>query len=245
MVNKFTETVEKSGAQIVAQAWYYPGDRDVYKQFMKIKRIGLKLAFTDSLSRQIPDILPEELDSLYKDYLALEKEKMKKTKVKIDSADIPVMSIEGVFIPIFKEDLEFIAPQIAYSNIQAQYLGNSDWYNREQLKKNKNYINGIIFGTDGYLNEESWDYRQFRNEFRTKYKKTPTLYSIIGYDSFKYILQAYNPTNQNMSRNQFLRNLKKLNTYNGIYRTIDLTKKRVNQTIQLLKYNYGQIIPLN
>ncbi len=245
MVNKFTETVEKSGAQIAAQAWYYPGDQDVYKQFMKIKRIGLKLAFTDSLSRQIPDVLPEELDSLYKEYLALEEKKMRVTKVKIDSADIPVMSIDGVFIPIFKEDLEFIAPQIAYSNIQAQYLGNSDWYNHEQLKKNKNYINGIIFGTDGYLNEESWDYRQFRNEFRTKYKKTPTLYSVIGYDSFKYILQAYNPTNQNMSRNQFLRNLKKLNTYNGIYRTIDLTKKRVNQTLQLLKYNYGQIIPLN
>ncbi|MCK4561066.1 MAG: penicillin-binding protein activator [Calditrichia bacterium] len=245
MVNKFTETVEKSGAQIAAQAWYYPGDQDVYKQFMKIKRIGLKLAFTDSLSRQIPDVLPEELDSLYKEYLALEEEKMQVTKVKIDSADIPIMSIDGVFIPIFKEDLEFIAPQIAYSNIQAQYLGNSDWYNHEQLKKNKNYINGIIFGTDGYLNEESWDYRQFRNEFRTRYKKTPTLYSVIGYDSFKYILQAYNPTNQNMSRNQFLRNLKKLNTYNGIYRTIDLTKKRVNQTLQLLKYNYGQIIPLN
>jgi len=245
MVDKFTETVEMSGAQVAAQAWYYPGDQDVYKQFMKIKRVGLKLAFTDSLSEQIPDITQDELDSLYKDYLALEEEKVEETKAKVDSADIPVMSIEGVFIPIFKEDLEFIAPQIAYSNIQAQYLGNNDWYNDEQLKKNKNYVNGIIFGTDGYLNEESWDYRQFRNEFRTKYKKTPTLYSVIGYDSFKYILQAYNPANQNMSRNQFLKNLKKLNTYTGIYRTIDLTKKRVNQSLQLLKYNYGQIIPLN
>jgi ABC-type branched-subunit amino acid transport system substrate-binding protein len=245
MVDKFTETIEKSGGQIAAQAWYYPGDQDVYKQFMKIKRVGLKLAFTDSISQQIPDISPDQLDSLYKDFLALEEKKMEQTKVNIDSADIPVMSIDGIFIPIFKEDLEFIAPQIAYSNIQTQYLGNKDWYDDEQLKKNKNYINGIIFGTDGYLNEESRDYRQFRNDFRTKYKKTPTLYSVIGYDSFKYILQAYNPNNQNMSRNQFLRNLKKLNTYNGIYRTIDLTKKRVNQTLQLLKYNYGQIIPLN
>jgi len=245
MVDKFTKSVEKSGAQIVAQAWYYPGDQDVYKQFMKIKRVGLKLAFTDSLSKKTPELLPEELDSLYKEFLTFEEKRIENTKVKIDSADIPVNSIDGIFIPIFKEDLEFIAPQIAYSNIQAQYLGNSDWYNQEQLKKNKNYINGIIFGTDGYLNEESWDYRQFRNEFRTKYKKTPTLYSVIGYDTFKYILQAYNPTNQNMSRNQFLRNLKKLNTYNGIYRTIDLTKRRVNQTLQLLKYNYGQIIPLN
>jgi len=115
----------------------------------------------------------------------------------------------------------------------------------EKYEKNKNYINGLIFGTDGYLNEESWDYRQFRNEFRTKYKKSPTMYSVIGYDTFKYILQAYDPASQSMSRNQFVRNLKKLNTYTGVYRTIELTRKRVNQTLKLLKYNYGQIIPLN
>jgi ABC-type branched-subunit amino acid transport system substrate-binding protein len=245
MVNKFKETVEKAGAEIAIQAWYYPGDQDVYKQFMKIKRVGLKLAFTDSISAQRSELLPDELDSLYNEYLAIEKEKMEGTNTKIDSADIPIVSIDGVFVPIFKEDLEFIAPQIAYSNIQSQYLGNSDWYDLEQLKKNKNYINGIIFGSDGYLNEESWDYRQFRNEFRTKYKKTPTLYSVIGYDSFKYILQAYDPANPSMSRNQFLRNLKKLNTYNGIYRTIDLSRTRVNQALKLLKYNFGQIIPLN
>ena len=245
MVSKFTETVEKSGAQIAVQSWYYPGDQDVYKQFMKIKRTGLKLAFADSVSQQNPDILPGQIDSLYKDYLTVEEEKMEETKVNIDSADIPVSSIDGIFIPIFKEDLELIAPQIAYSNIQAQYLGNKDWYNDEQLKNNKNYVNGIIFSSDGYLNEESWDYRQFRNAFRTKYKKTPTLYAIIGYDSFKYILQAYDSATPDMNRNQFLLNLKTLNTYNGIYRKIDLNKERVNQSVQLLKYNYGQIIPLN
>ena len=172
-------------------------------------------------------------------------EKLKETKTKIDSADIPVASIPGIFIPIYKEDLEFIAPQIAYSNIQAQYLGNNDWYEIEQLKKNKNYINGIVFGSDGYFNEESWDFRQFRNEFRTKLKKSPSVYSLIGYDCFKYILQAFDPQNANMSQNQFLRNLNKLNKYNGIYRVIDLNKNRFNQNLQLLKYNYGQIIPLN
>jgi hypothetical protein len=245
MVDKFKDTVEKAGAEICSQAWYYPGDQDVYKQFMKIKRVGLKLEFSDSLLTKTPDLLPEQIDSLYSEFLEAEEENTERTKAKIDSADIPVASIDGIFIPIFKEDLEYIAPQIAYSNIQAQYLGNSDWYNMEQLKKNKNYINGIVFGTDGYLNEESWDYRQFRNEFRTKYKKSPTLYSVIGYDSFKYILQAYDPANPNMTRNQFLRNLRKLNTYNGVYRTIELSRKRVNETLKLLKYNYGQIIPLN
>jgi ABC-type branched-subunit amino acid transport system substrate-binding protein/outer membrane protein assembly factor BamD (BamD/ComL family) len=245
MVNTFTETVQKSGAEMLAQEWYYPGDQDVFKQFMKLKRVGLKLAFSDSVLQKTPNITPVELDSLYKVYLSMEREKLEETKAKMDSADILIEVIECVFIPIFKEDLKFIAPQIAYSNIQAQYLGNGDWYNLEELKKNKNYINGIIFGTDGYLNEESWDYRRFRNEYRNKFKKSPSIYSILGYDSFKYAIQAFDPKTKNMSRNQYFQNLKSLNKYNGIYRVIDLNKKRYNKGFQLLKYNYGQIIPLN
>jgi ABC-type branched-subunit amino acid transport system substrate-binding protein len=212
---------------------------------MKLKRVGLKLAFSDSVLQKTPNITPVELDSLYKVYLSMEREKLEETKAKMDSADILIEVIECVFIPIFKEDLKFIAPQIAYSNIQAQYLGNGDWYNLEELKKNKNYINGIIFGTDGYLNEESWDYRRFRNEYRNKFKKSPSIYSILGYDSFKYAIQAFDPKTKNMSRNQYFQNLKSLNKYNGIYRVIDLNKKRYNKGFQLLKYNYGQIIPLN
>lgn len=245
MVNRFNDTVEKSGGEVVTQEWYYPGDQDFYKQFMKIKRVGLKLSFADSLLKNVPDIAAEQLDSLYSEYVNLEIEKINEKNTKIDSADIPVSSIPAIFIPIYKEDLEFIAPQIAYSNIQAQFLGNNDWYDLDQLKKNKNYINGIVFGSDGYFNEESWDFRQFRNEFRNKFKKSPTIYSLIGYDSFKYILQAYDPQNPNMDQNQFLRNLNQLNKYNGIYRTINLNKNRFNQSFQLLKYNYGQIIPLN
>ena len=68
---------------------------------------------------------------------------------------------------------------------------------------------------------------------------------MIGYDSFKYILQAYDPEATNISRNQFFQNLLKLNQYNGIYRTFNLNNSRNNQYIQLLKYNFGQIIPLH
>jgi len=247
MVDKFKRTVEKSGAEVVAQEWYYPGDQDVYKQFMSIKRTGLKLAFTDSILTVYPESTGSELDSLYEEYQKIEKEKIKESNIttEVDSADIPVISIDGIFIPIFKEDLQFIAPQIAYSNIQAQYLGNKDWYDLDGLKKNKNYINGIIFGSDGYLNEENWDYRRFRNDFRTTFKKSPTVYTVIGYDSFKYILQAYDPETTNISRNQFVENLLKLNQYNGIYRTFNLNNLRINQYIQLLKYNFGQVIPLH
>lgn len=245
MVDKFKSTVETAGAEVVAEEWYYPGDQDFYKQFMNLKRRGLKLTFSDSIRQSLPLASPVVIDSLYMAYQRQEMENHENKKpAKVDSADIPVTSIDAVFIPIFKEDLQFIAPQIAYSNIQAQFLGNNDWYDSEGLKKNKNYINNIIFSASGYLNEESWDFRRFRNEFRTTFKKTPSIYAVLGYDVFRYLIQAYRPQQPQMTRQQFLVNLNSLKKYNGIYRSFDINKMRFNQYHQLLKYSFGQIIPL-
>ena len=212
---------------------------------MNLKRRGLKLTFSDSIRQSLPLASPVVIDSLYMAYQRQEMENHENKKpAKVDSADIPVTSIDAVFIPIFKEDLQFIAPQIAYSNIQAQFLGNNDWYDSEGLKKNKNYINNIIFSASGYLNEESWDFRRFRNEFRTTFKKTPSIYAVLGYDVFRYLIQAYRPQQPQMTRQQFFVNLNNLKKYNGIYRNFDINKMHFNQYHQLLKYSFGQIIPL-
>jgi ABC-type branched-subunit amino acid transport system substrate-binding protein len=245
LVNKFLETCENKGAEVVTQQWYYPGEQDFYQKFMKLKRKGLKLAFSDSLLTNNPDYSEIEIDSLYKLYIKEEKEKAKENFTKVDSADIPVTSIQGLFVPIYQEDLQFIAPQIAYSNIKAQVLGNGDWYNFDELKKNKNYIDGIIFTTDGYLNEENWDYRKFRNDFRTKKQKTPTIYNLIGYDTFNYILQYLKNLQQPITREEFIKLINKRNTFNGIYRNIILNDQNTNSNVQMIKYKYGQFLPLN
>lgn len=244
MVDKFVETIEISGGEVIDQEWYYSGDQDFSKQFMNLKRKGLKLSFSDSLMQIKPDLTINQIDSLYATYIAAKRETFKQNETKIDSADIPVNSIEGIFIPIFKEDLSFIAPQIAYSNIQSQYFGNGDWYDIEQLKKNKNYINGIIFVSDGFLNEESWDYRRFRNDYRNMIKKTPSIYNMIGYDSFNYMLKAIPTDNTVVTRNTYITHLKSIARYNGIYRNISLNQENYNTNLQLIKYNFGQLIPL-
>ena len=245
LVNKFVETCENNGAEVVAQDWYYPGEQDFYQKFMKLKRKGLKLTFSDSLLNENPDYSNIEIDSLYKRYIEEEIEKAEENFTKVDSADIPVTSIQGLFIPIYQEDLQFIAPQIAYSNIQAQVFGNGDWYNFDELKKNKNYIDGIIFTADGYLNEEDWDFRKFRNDFRTKMQKTPTKYNLIGYDTFSYILQYLNNLKKPINRDEFIELISKRTKYNGIYRNIILDNQNSNSKVQMIKYKYGQFLPLN
>lgn len=245
LVNTFKETCEKNGAEVVAQEWYYPGEQDFYKKFMKLKRKGLKLSFADSLLTENSELSEVEIDSLYKLYLIAEQEKAEENFTKLDSADIPVTTIKGLFIPIYQEDLQFIAPQIAYSNIQAQVFGNGDWYNLDELKKNKNYIDGIIFSTDGYLNEEDWDFRKFRNDFRNKLQKSPTRYNLIGYDTFNYILKHINNLQAPITREEFFELITKKINHNGVYRNINMDKNNSNTKVEIIKYKYGQFLPLN
>jgi ABC-type branched-subunit amino acid transport system substrate-binding protein len=241
----FTERhLEKKG-EIVAEQKYYPGDVDFSRQFKILKRLGLKLEFQDSLLQIDSTLAANDIDSLYALHREEEMNLLEETKTKIDSADIPVITFDGLLVPIYKDDLSLIAPQIAYANFETQLLGNSDWYSMDDLKKNKNYINGIVFVTDGYLNEENWDYRKFRNNFRTRYRTTPEKFELIGYDSFNYFLNIFEKTESAVTRSNVMHKMKNLQPYRGIYRSFNLSDKSYNTAARILKYYYGQLIPLN
>lgn len=243
MTDEFTEAHIEDGGQIVAQEWYYSGDQNYKDQFRKLKRVGLKLLYQDSVKLDHPDLSEKEIDSLYKDFVELKKEHARETKTKVDSADIAVTTFDGMFIPLYDADISYVASQFAYSNLKTQLIGNSDWYNLDALKKNRNYVNGIIFVTDGYLNEEDWDFRQFRNNFRTTYNKTPEKFELIAYDSFKFISQVFK-NKPLIDRAGFIKEITRLKEYNGIYRSFNIDEHRINNSVRILKYIYGQIIPV-
>ncbi|MBN2709529.1 MAG: penicillin-binding protein activator [Calditrichaceae bacterium] len=245
LTKEFCETFKENGADIPVQQWYYPGDQDFKLQFKAIKRHGLRISFADSLSKKDSTLIQAQIDSLYYTQLKHEQFLLRDTNMEVDSADIPVYAFDGLFMPIYQDDLSSLASQYAYWNIQAQLLGNEDWYNPEELKKNKNYINGLIFLSDGYLNEESWDYRQFRNRFRVELNKTPERFEFLGFDSFNFILSVIDNKSLELSRRDILRSIQNRALYKGIYSNYFVGKKRYNNAVRLLKYVYGQIIPLN
>ena len=242
MTEEFVKSYQENGGLVAAQEWYYPGTQNFKKKFRNLKRVGLRLAFKDSLMIENADIPAKLVDSLYTVYLKEQRRVLKETKTKIDSADIAVTTFDGMFIPVFEDDIGFVASQFAFSNFQTQLLGNADWYNKDALKKNRNYINGIVFVADGYLNEESWDYRQFRNNYRNMYHKTPEKFELIAYDSFKFLSGVFN--NPKVSRSNFLEKVVQLKPHQGIYRGFDIDRSRSNKSVRILKYIYGQIIPI-
>ena len=185
-----------------------------------------------------------EIDSLYKLYQEEKYKEYAESNTKIDSADIPVTAFKAFYMPIYQDDINMIAPQFAYYNFQCQVLGNSDWYDLRELKRNKNYINGIVFSSPGYLNEESWNYKQFRNNYRVEMKDTPGHYELLGYDNMNFILKLF-ADGRFVTRDSFLSNLLQLPPYKGIYRSFDVGEKRYNSSVRVLKYLYGQLVPLN
>ena len=234
MTEEFVKSYQENGGLVAAQEWYYPGTQNFKKKFRNLKRVGLRLAFQDSLMIENADIPAKLVDSLYTVYLKEQRRVLKETKTKIDSADIAVTTFDGMFIPVFEDDIGFVASQFAFSNFQTQLLGNADWYNKDALKKNRNYINGIVFVADGYLNEESWDYRQFRNNYRNMYHKTPEKFELIAYDSFKFLSGVFN--NPKVSRSNFLEKVVQLKPHQGIYRGFDIDRSRSNKSVRILKY---------
>jgi branched-chain amino acid transport system substrate-binding protein len=243
MTHAFINKHLEDGGEIVTEQWYYPGDKDFSRQFKQLKRIGLKLEFQDSVLIADSTLTPSEIDSMYSAFMEHEIDSLNEMNSKIDSADIPVTTIDAIFMPIYKEDIGLIAPQYAYYNIQAQILGNSDWYDPEALKRNKNYLEGLIFISDGYMNEENWDYRQFRNNFRGKYKRTPEQFDLIGFDSFNFIINAISNSQNSFSRADFYQTLLNAPKYNGIFRHFDFQNDRFNHSTRILKYWHGLIVP--
>ena len=244
MTKMFVQKQEQMDNTIVSQQWYYPGDQDITPRFKALKRIGVKLTYQDSVLAEDSTLTQQVIDSLYAQYQKEQREYLDETNTKVDSADILVKSINGLFMPLYADDISMVASQYAYWNIQGQVLGNADWYDSEALKKNRNYINGLIFVSDGYLNKESWDYRKFRNDFRDTYKRTPEKFEIIGFDSFNFILSALEGAPKNISRNDFFKRIKSAPLYNGVYRNFEVGKKRFNDATRILKFTYGQILPL-
>ena len=242
MTDEFKKAHERKGGIVAAQEWYYPGDQNYKKQLRKMKRIGLKLAFSDSIHKENPEMTETTLDSLYKRYLKDQRDLLKETKTTLDSADVPVTTFDAMFLPVYVDDISYMAAQFAYANFQTQIIGNSDWYDMDELKKNRNYINGIIFITDGYLNEEDWDYKQIRNKFRTNYKITPGKFELIAYDSFKFVSQIFKK--KDINRTSVIEEIVSLKPYQGIYRNFDMDSQGSNKSCRILKYIYGQIIPI-
>lgn len=243
LTDAFTKKVDQLGGTIIAQKWYYPGTNDLKRQFDAIREAGFRYAFRDSLTKYGIKITPARIDSFYNAMNYYVKEESEDDEGLIESTDIEVNSIDGLFMPVYREELSIIAPQMALSNIVTQPLGGGFWLNEKQLRVQRNYINGAIFVTGYFFPETDPNYRQFINRFREYTTASPGKMSLYGYNMMNLIIQAVNAGNTN--GRDITNYLQKVNNYQGIGGTITLKNNKVNSSVNIIQYQDGNLYKIN
>jgi branched-chain amino acid transport system substrate-binding protein len=224
MTASFTSKIDQLGGRIIAQRWYYGSPEDLSRQFKAIRDAAFHFDSTDV--ENIIRMAEEEGEEL-------------------EERDIPVESIDGIFLPVYSDDIRYVAPQFALANIQAQILGGEYWDNIEILKESQvqRYVNGVIFVSDYFPDEESREFRDFRSDFRLKMRKTPERWEVFGYDAFSVIKEVINAGAK--TGQEIAQRLSSLSEYKGLKGKISFKgNNRVNEEVNFLQFINGKIVKL-
>ena len=237
MRDAFVETVQHFEGEIIAETWYYEEDVDLGPQFSNLRETGLRRMIQDSVVILIPE--EEWEDELYQE---MEDNRYVKQTFEdlMDSTAFAVNAYDGIFLPVYGEDLDYVAPQLANYNIETRIFGGTFWHNSEKLEENSRYIEGAIFISDFYVDPSDYQYYTFRDAYRIANGKTPEKMEIYGYDTAGILLEVLK--DESISRQQIGKRLMEIDHYSGIRGAISFNDKRINTSLRLLQFRRGNII---
>ena len=197
---------------------------------------------SDSLDISILDT--EQIDTLKHRFFTRKKTELEEAAppgTDIDTLDIPITSIDCLFLSVEKEDRQIVLTQFPYYNIQTQVIGGRNWYNPDIVEDNINYIKGMVFTSDYFVGESNIAYNKFVDKFRMKYGKTPGLAAVYGYDCMKLFLHIIQQGA--LTREEAKNALLNVRTYPGLKGNIAFDKNsRTNKYINILKHRRNKIV---
>ena len=238
LTDAFTTEVEQRGGEVLTQVWYSGIPEDLSDQLKHLRKIGFDLRAQYGPPVDTSEIVSDSLRSTLPDseFVALFQERMEKRAAEIDSTEITLRHIDGMYFPIPNSDIDYIAPQFALYNFDTQVLGNVDWYDEGKLQHYASYIDSMLIFSDYYIPENTGNYRGFVTEFRKLTSASPTSLDLYGYDAMKLLLEQIR--NGHSTRKSLTKALSNLHQVQGLVRTytLDGTRQRVNQTLEVLRF---------
>jgi branched-chain amino acid transport system substrate-binding protein len=243
MVDAFSAEVDRLGGIIITQRWYYGVPENLGRHFKMIRELAFRRGLEDTLRPQIPNFAQIDKDSLWR---AFNMRMMIKNNLNKPITDLPgffpVRNIDAVFLPIYNEDIKFIARQLSYYNIRARILGGDEWYHDTLIKDRdlQRYINGAIFSSSYFIDTGSPDYKNFRDQFRLAMGVTPQKWQMLGFDTANLLFRAID---KGATTRRSLRNiLYGLTNFRGVGGEMRFSaENRVNENVYLLQIRNGGI----
>jgi ABC-type branched-subunit amino acid transport system substrate-binding protein len=191
-------------------------------------------AATVNLTQFIGETAKELADSL--------KLPTKKNVVYEDSLHFPVNTIDVIFSPIASgQQIGVISSQIAYFNIRSIILGSGEWYNINELDMNRRYADGVIFGSDRWVERNERTNSLFLR-YAQQYRNQISDNVLFGYDVMTMLIRLFNEGA--VSRESLKESLSKVINQPGIRNSMTLQYRRINSDINILQYKDGTITKL-
>ncbi|MBN2415949.1 penicillin-binding protein activator [bacterium] len=243
MRNNFVETAKKLGADIIAEKWYFEGaenwENSIGMQIEAIREAGIRRMLDDSLLVRVAE---DELDEEHADILQIQGVIGMNQTIEslVDSTNLAVTCIDGLFLPVSGAALEFVIPQVASKNIQTQLIGGSQWYDLDMLNEHRSDADGVIFPSDYFIDESNYNYYLLRNNFRTAMQRTPGQLEIYGYDAVQLLLTIIE--GKSLSRENLRNGLAETGRIPVTHGIVQFNADGYNESLHLLKYRNGTLI---
>ncbi|MEA1882791.1 MAG: penicillin-binding protein activator [Candidatus Marinimicrobia bacterium] len=227
----FIQEVDRLGGTIVVTEWYSGQPKNLRRQFKFIRKVAFSLlpkedSFDQALGMEI-DSLDALFDISADDFFDLpepEKEKMSSS----DSAKVVLTTIQGIYLPINKNDLEYIGPQIPMYNLNTKIIGNDHWQNSSILQKENigPHLKGMSIITNFY--KATVDSLEYEGELLNTYYR--------GHNTAKLLtlLDLESQTRQSVSQS-----LESIDFYSGegFYYSPDRSNPHINAAFQILEFD--------
>lgn len=107
---------------------------------------------------------------------------------KIDSNDIELAAYDALYFPIEPGSIELFAPQFAFYNFKTTRLGNSAWYVPEEVYRNRQYLENLLFTAPYRLERRAGDMGELRQYLRLAANEHVRPWHIRGYDAVNILL---------------------------------------------------------
>ena len=227
----FIKEVDLLGANVVVSEWYSGQPKNLKRQFKNIRRIAFDLLPKEENYDEALGMSIDSLDALFdistEDYFDLPKKKKNKMSSS-DSSKVILSTIDGIYLPINLDDLEFIGPQIPMYNLETKIIGNNNWQNLNILLKENigPHIKGLSIITN--FTQQNTDPELYNGNQQYSFYN--------GYNVAKLLTQVDIEDQSRELLNNALRNLD-FHKGVGFFYSPSLSNKQINSAFQIIEFD--------
>ncbi|MBT7423671.1 MAG: ABC transporter substrate-binding protein [Candidatus Marinimicrobia bacterium] len=227
----FIKEVDLLGANVVVSEWYSGQPKNLKRQFKNIRRIAFDLLPKEENYDEALGMSIDSLDALFdistEDYFDLPKKKKNKMSSS-DSSKVILSTIDGIYLPINLDDLEFIGPQIPMYNLETKIIGNNNWQNLNILQKENigPHIKGLSIITN--FTQQNTDPELYNGNQQYSFYN--------GYNIAKLLTQVDIEGQSRELLNNALRNLD-FHKGVGFFYSPSLSNKQINSAFQIIEFD--------